>query len=122
MSVHRYKNRRTLIKHLLPPFHRPGNIYYPGFKRNFWLEFTSPRSEAAPSPAPAPAPVAPRPHFLHPSTNGSVMTVTLGQTTRVDCEVADLAGYQVVNIVTDPSVRFSLTEAPYSIWVLFSLF
>ena len=26
------------------------------------------------------------------------MTVTLGQTTRVDCEVADLAGYQVVNI------------------------
>ena len=91
---------------MLPQFHRPGNIYYPGFKRNFWLEFTSPRSEAAPSPAPAPAPVAPRPHFLHPSTNGSVMTVTLGQTTRVDCEVADLAGYQVVNIVTDPSVLF----------------
>ena len=86
---------------MLPPFHRPGNIYYPGFKRNFWLEFTSPRSEAAAAPSAdsAPAPAAPRPHFLHPSTNGSVMTVTLGQTTRVDCEVANLAGYQVVNMI-----------------------
>jgi len=71
-----------------------GNIYYPGFKRNFWLEFSSPtpRQEME---APPTTPSQPRPQFLHPSTNGSIQTVTLGQTTRIDCNVNNLNGYQV---------------------------
>ena len=66
-----------------------GNIYYPGFKRNFWLEFSSPNPQSATPPPP------PRPVFLHPGTNGSVQTVTLGRTTKIDCVVSNLHGYQV---------------------------
>ena len=71
-----------------------GNIYYPGFKRNFWLEFSSPNPQSA-TPPPATPPPPPRPVFLHPGTNGSVQTVTLGRTTKIDCVVSNLHGYQV---------------------------
>ncbi len=67
------------------------NLFYPGYERNFWLEFSTPSSSsAAPSPR-----GPPRPTFLHPGTNGTVQTVTLGQTTHIDCQVAHLHDYQV---------------------------
>jgi len=71
-----------------------GNVYYPGFKRNFWLEFSSPSPSKAMTPPPTP-PAPPRPVFLHPSTNGSVQTVTLGRTTHIDCMVNNLMSHQV---------------------------
>jgi len=71
-----------------------GNVYYPGFKRNFWLEFSSPSPSKAFSPSPTP-PAPPRPVFLHPGTNGSVQTVTLGRTTHIDCMVNNLMSHQV---------------------------
>ena len=73
-----------------------GNVYYPGFKRNFWLEFSSPSPASERSPGPVSSSASPlRPLFLHPSTNGSVQTVTLGRSTRIDCMVTNLNGYQV---------------------------
>ena len=71
-----------------------GNVYYPGFKRNFWLEFSSARPETEAAPVSV-SPATPRPRFLQPSTNGSIQTVTLGRSTRIDCAVTNLAGYQV---------------------------
>ena len=41
------------------------NVYYPGFKRNFWLEFSSP-SPSSPAPPPPTHPPPPRPLFLSP--------------------------------------------------------
>ena len=37
----------------------------------------------------------PRPRFVNPGTNGTVQTVTLGQTTHIDCQIQNLEGYQV---------------------------
>ena len=74
-----------------------GNVYYPGFKRNFWLEFSSPSPSKAFSPSPTP-PAPPRPVFLHPGTNGSVQTVTLGRTTHIDCMVNNLMSHQVKTV------------------------
>ena len=76
-----------------------GNVYYPGFKRNFWLEFSSPTPESERAregwPAVSSSPSPPRPQFLYPATNGSVQTVTLGRSTKIDCKVTNLNGYQV---------------------------
>ena len=43
------------------------NVYYPGFKRNFWLEFSSP-SPSSPAPPPPTHPPPPRPLFLSPGS------------------------------------------------------
>ena len=80
-----------------------GNIYYPGYKRNFWLEFSSPSSMSEISVTAPTTPSVPRPQFLHPSTNGSIMTVTLGQTTKIDCMVINLQGYQVIQQILTKS-------------------
>ena len=71
-----------------------GNVYYSGFKRNFWLEFSCPSPRKAFSPSPTP-PSPPRPVFLHPGTNGSVQTVTVGRTTHIDYMVNNLMEHQV---------------------------
>lgn len=95
-----------------------GNVYYPGFKRNFWLEFSSPSPASERSAGPVSSSASPlRPLFLHPSTNGSVQTVTLGRSTRIDCMVTNLNGYQVswlrrrgpeVSLLTTNLLVFSL--------------
>ena len=63
------------------------------------------------------SPSPPRPQFLHPATNGSVQTVTLGRSTRIDCQVTNLNGYQVswlrrrgaeVSLLTTNLLVFSL--------------
>ena len=80
-----------------------GNVYYPGFKRNFWLEFSTPTPGSGHLPPPTtPDTRVPRPQFLHPSTNGSIQTVTLGRSTKIDCVVTNLNGYQVVDTVARP--------------------
>ena len=63
----------------LPAAGPRGNMYYPGFKRNFWLEYSSPPSTSMGTLAPTPPPAPPGPSFLHPGTNGSVQTVLLGE-------------------------------------------
>jgi len=87
--------RRALWFILTVLIHGPScNVYYPGFKRNFWLEFSSP-SPSSPAPPPPTHPPPPRPLFLSPGRNGSVQTVTLGRTTHIDCMVSNLHGHQV---------------------------
>ena len=54
------------------------------------------------------SPSPPRPQFLHPATNGSVQTVTLGRSTRIDCQVTNLNGYQVELLI---SQRGSATDS-----------
>ena len=55
----------TVLCHYVLYIVSTGNVYYPGFKRNFWLEFSSapPETEAAPVSV---TPATPRPRFLHP--------------------------------------------------------
>ena len=37
----------------------------------------------------------PRPSFTNPGYNGTVQTVTMGQTTHIDCQLNNLQGFQV---------------------------
>ena len=36
-----------------------------------------------------------RPRYVNPGYNGTVQTVTMGQSTHIDCQVADLLNHQV---------------------------